>query len=106
MPIPVNPFTGQPFAYHLDGDTAVLQTGGPEKSRPREFRIKLADQPPGSVGHPRKRPVRIALPHSTSVANGMALFFPAIVEHGEISISVPLYMTFRSWVPCHQSRPH
>ena len=43
VPVPVNPFTGQPFAYRLDGDTAVLQTGGPERSRPREFRIKLAD---------------------------------------------------------------
>lgn len=43
VPIPVNPFTGQPFAYRLDADTAVLKAGGPEQSRPREFRLKLAD---------------------------------------------------------------
>ena len=43
VPVPVNPFTGQAFPYRLVGDTAVLAAGGPEQSRPREYRIRLAD---------------------------------------------------------------
>jgi len=43
VPVPVNPFTGQPFVYRLDGDTAVLEASGPERSHPREFRLELAD---------------------------------------------------------------
>ena len=44
VPIPANPFTGQPFAYRLDGDTAVLEAGGgPEYTPPRVYRLKLAD---------------------------------------------------------------
>jgi hypothetical protein len=43
VPIPVNPFTGKPFAYRLEGDTAVLDAGGPEISRPRQYRLTLAE---------------------------------------------------------------
>ncbi len=42
VPVPVNPFTGQPFAYRLEGDTATLEAGGPEDSHARQYRLKLA----------------------------------------------------------------
>jgi len=45
VPIPINPVTGKPFPYNLEGDTAVLKAdGGPEKriANQREYRIKLA----------------------------------------------------------------
>lgn len=41
-PIPANPFTGEPFGYRLEGDTAVLEAAGPDISRPRQYRLKLA----------------------------------------------------------------
>ena len=41
VPIPDNPFTGKPFGYRLEGDTAVLEAGGPERSRPRQYRVTL-----------------------------------------------------------------
>jgi tetratricopeptide (TPR) repeat protein len=43
VPIPVNPFTGKPFAYRLEGDTAILEAGGPEDSHPRQYRLELAE---------------------------------------------------------------
>jgi hypothetical protein len=43
VPIPLNPFTGKPFAYRLEGATAILEAGGPERSRPRQYRIELAE---------------------------------------------------------------
>jgi hypothetical protein len=42
VPIPLNPFTGEPFAYRLEGDTAILEAAGPEESHPRQYRIKLS----------------------------------------------------------------
>lgn len=43
VPVPVNPFTGEAFAYRLEGETAVLKASGPERSRPREYRLKLGE---------------------------------------------------------------
>ena len=43
VPIPVNPFTGKAFGYRLEGDTAVLEAAGPKISRPRQYRLKLAE---------------------------------------------------------------
>ncbi|HUT95693.1 MAG TPA: hypothetical protein VMY37_39930 [Thermoguttaceae bacterium] len=45
VPLPVNPFTGKPFEYRLEGKTAVLEaTGdGVEHSRPRQYRVTLAE---------------------------------------------------------------
>lgn len=46
VPIPINPVTGKPFPYKLEGDTAVLTAdGGPAYriAEQREYRIKLAD---------------------------------------------------------------
>ena len=45
VPIPINPVTGKPFPYKLEGDTAVLKAdGGPEKriTDQREYCINLA----------------------------------------------------------------
>jgi len=43
VPIPENPFTGKPFPYRLEGNTAVLEAGGPVKSHPRQYRLTLAE---------------------------------------------------------------
>ncbi len=46
VPIPINPVTGKPFPYELEGDTAVLKAdGGPDEriTDQREYRIKLAE---------------------------------------------------------------
>jgi hypothetical protein len=40
VPVPVNPVTGQPFPYRLEGDTAVLEAKGGH--RQQEYRIRLA----------------------------------------------------------------
>ena len=42
VPIPLNPMTGKPFSYHLDGATAILDADGkPDWSR-RQYRIEVA----------------------------------------------------------------
>jgi hypothetical protein len=41
VPIPSNPMTGNPFSYHLDGDTAVLLADG-DMGKNYEYRIKIA----------------------------------------------------------------
>lgn len=41
VPVPVDPFTGQPFHYHLDGETAVLQ-GPPAPGLLFRVEIKVA----------------------------------------------------------------
>ena len=43
VPVPVNPFTGGPFVYRLEGDTAILEAAGPEDSYARHYRVKLAE---------------------------------------------------------------
>ena len=45
VPLPVNPFTGKPFEYRLEGKTAVLEatSGGAENSPPRQYRVTLAE---------------------------------------------------------------
>ena len=45
VPLPVNPFTGKPFEYRLEGKTAVLEAtgGGVEHSRPCQYRVTLAE---------------------------------------------------------------
>ena len=42
LPLPVNAVTGKPFAYRLDGDTAVLGGDDPANTQPREYRLKAA----------------------------------------------------------------
>ncbi|MGO8746469.1 MAG: hypothetical protein ACLQNE_10805 [Thermoguttaceae bacterium] len=39
VPLPINPVTGKPFAYHLDGDTAILDAEGGKVQQ--QFRVKL-----------------------------------------------------------------
>ena len=46
VPIPINPLTGEPFPYRLDGEIAVLVAEGPAKSKPVEYHIRLAPPPP------------------------------------------------------------
>ena len=41
VPVPPNPMTGKPFAYRLEGDTAVLLADG-DTEKNYEYRIKLA----------------------------------------------------------------
>ena len=44
VPIPVNPFTGQPFEFRLEGKTALVEAGGvPQGWRIRQYRITLAE---------------------------------------------------------------
>jgi hypothetical protein len=43
VPIPLNPMTGKPFPYHLEGKTAVLDADGGLTSTPRpQYRIVVA----------------------------------------------------------------
>jgi hypothetical protein len=47
VPVPTDPFTGQPFDYRLDGDKAVLTAPPPAGEPPHEgnsrrYEIKLA----------------------------------------------------------------
>ena len=39
VPLPINPVTGKPFAYRLDGDTAILDADGGKTQQ--QFRVKL-----------------------------------------------------------------
>ena len=39
VPIPINPVTGRPFAYRLDGDTAILDAEGGKVQQ--QFHVKL-----------------------------------------------------------------
>jgi hypothetical protein len=43
VPIPLNPVTGRPFPYHLEGKTAVLDADGGLTTRPRpQYRVSVA----------------------------------------------------------------
>ena len=42
VPIPVNPVTGKPFPYKLEGATAILEADGPAESHPRQYRLTVA----------------------------------------------------------------
>ena len=43
VPIPINPVTGKPFGYHLDGKTAVLDAdGGPAGDSRPQYRVSVA----------------------------------------------------------------
>ena len=42
VPIPENPFTGKPFPYRLESQTAILDVEGPPESAPRQYRLRLA----------------------------------------------------------------
>ena len=43
VPIPLNPMTGKPFPYHLEGKTAVLDADGGLTNRPRsQYRVSVA----------------------------------------------------------------
>ena len=46
VPVPLNPATGQPFAYRLDGQTAILELPESEgfPSYGRRFEIEVASQ--------------------------------------------------------------
>ena len=42
VPIPINPVTGKPFPYRLEGATAVLDADGGPPNRPQQYRITVA----------------------------------------------------------------
>jgi hypothetical protein len=42
VPIPENPFTGKPFPYRVENQTAILDVEGPPESAPRQYRLRLA----------------------------------------------------------------
>lgn len=47
VPLPINPVTGKPFPYHLDGETAVLESEGGPADRPSlRYVIRLAEPAP------------------------------------------------------------